>query len=129
MDTSPGHDVSKPYSAEVEAACNPGTWAEVRRLGCAGDTATMRVPLRVRAIPIDTHHPGRAALVYGPLALVRVEENMHLAEPGIFAARAVPIEQPPGAFALRAETTGRYVPFFHVGRDTPYTMYVDLETS
>jgi DUF1680 family protein len=64
-------DVSaKVNGASVNVAGKPGAWGSVERTWQRGDTLEVRIPLRFRAEPIDPQHPGRVAVVRGPVVYV-----------------------------------------------------------
>lgn len=51
----------------------PGQWATIEREWQPGDEITMRVPMSLRAVPVDPQHPQRAAIMYGPVVLAQDE--------------------------------------------------------
>jgi DUF1680 family protein len=55
----------------VQAACVPGTWAEVARTWSHGDTLEVTIGAGLRAIPVDRWHPNRVALAHGPVVLAQ----------------------------------------------------------
>jgi hypothetical protein len=81
--------------------------------------------MQVSYVPIDAQHPRRVAAVYGPVVLVRTQEDTILPEPadptGWLGPGGKPLE-----FRAQARSTGTFVPFYKVGFGVPYRMYFDL---
>src|SRR5207249_4377696 len=103
----------------------PGTWATVERKWKAGDVVKVRVPMRPRLVPVDKQHPNRVAVVVGPVVLVR--EN----RAGLVVSERDPSKwlSSGGALEYRSSlASGSFVPFYRVGKGTPYGMYFDVET-
>lgn len=72
-----------------QVRATPGNWIDLRREWRTGDVVDIRVPLRMRAVPLP-NTPDRVALMYGPILLAG-----KLGRAGLF----------PGADILRNERT------------------------
>ena len=120
-----------------ETAAQPGTWATVRRLWDSGDRVAIRIPMRVRLVPVDDWHPHRVALAYGPVVLVqdarytlrprRLPSDQNLSRWIIRESPSLKFrvaEPPAGVFA---PTWGSFLPYYQVGAGAPYRMYFDLQ--
>ena len=110
----------------VATTTESGSWAEILRLWNSGDQVTIRIPMEPRLIPIDKQHPHRVALACGPVVLVRVQETSRVASREHLTEWISSMERPL-EFRTRAETTGRFVPFYRVEYGVPYRMYFDLQ--
>ena len=53
----------------------PGTWATLDRLWSDGDHIVMKMDWSLRQIPVDPQHPGRVAVVDGPVVLVERQQS------------------------------------------------------
>jgi hypothetical protein len=51
----------------------PGRWASIEREWRPGDRLTVRVPMRLRMVPVDPQHPDRVAICFGPQVLAQDE--------------------------------------------------------
>jgi DUF1680 family protein len=54
-----------PVAVDVVA----GEWATIEREWHPGDRLTARFPMELRMVPVDKHHPRRAAVMFGPTVL------------------------------------------------------------
>jgi hypothetical protein len=115
----------------------PSTWATIRRIWQKGDRIDIRIPMRLRAEPIDEQHPERVAILYGPVVLVedlrfnlglQMQAGHHSSED--LAARLRQGENPlhfdvidPPDQVIRS---GRFYPYYAAQRDIPYRMYHDF---
>jgi hypothetical protein len=76
--------------------------------------------------PIDEQHPHRVAVTYGPIVLVRTEDPVLIPQghdvSDWMVARGQPLE-----FNGVAQPQGTFLPFYKVGKGTPYNMYFDLQ--
>jgi hypothetical protein len=115
----------------------PSTWATIRRIWQKGDRIDIRIPMRLRAEPIDEQHPERVAILYGPVVLVedlrfnlglQMQAGRH--SPEDLAARLRQGENPlhfdvidPPDQVIRS---GRFYPYYAAQRDIPYRMYHDF---
>jgi uncharacterized protein len=123
----------KVNGAAENVACTPGTWAVLDRTWRSGDIVEIRIPLRFRTQAIDRWHPTRVAVVRGPVVFVQ-EGNSH--EP-VFALpdgddeldRRLVAMETPGVYkyepANGANVQGRFMPYYAIGQDHIYRMYVD----
>ena len=120
--------------ADAPLAARPGTWAELDRTWNSGDKVEIRIPLRLRLVPVDRQHPRRVAVVRGSVVLVMddwvFEEIPRLPEPKDMETWLVPDERP-GVFRIAPQPgrklEARFRPFYAVGEVTPYRMYHDLD--
>jgi hypothetical protein len=115
----------------------PSTWATIRRIWQKGDRIDIRIPMRLRAEPIDEQHPERVAILYGPVVLVEdLRFNLGLQmqaghhSPEDLTARLRQGENPlhfdvidPPDQVIRS---GRFYPYYAAQRDIPYRMYHDF---
>lgn len=112
-------------------------WIAVRRTWLPTDTLTVRFDCSLRAVPVDSYHPNRVAMAYGPLVLAQdaawtapfsapvpwamVEWENFLVRKGgslIFSPVA------PGTGRMR---TGDFRPYYDVAEHQPYSVYHDLD--
>jgi DUF1680 family protein len=109
-----------------EIPCRPGTWALIQRTWAPGDKVSIQFPMRLHLAPIDPQHPQRVALMYGPVVLVQNQEPLLVPQgndvSAWMAASGKPLE-----FSSAAQPQGPFLPFYQVGRGTPYNMYFDLK--
>jgi DUF1680 family protein len=129
-------DVSvKLNGAAIDVACQPGTWAAIRRTWNSGDSVELRIPLTLRMEPVDRQHPRRVAVVRGPVVLVyddwAMETLPRLPEPDQLDKGLVAGEQA-GTFRVAqadgSKLVARLRPFYAVGEAAPYRMYHDLDS-
>ena len=122
---------------KADIPCQPGTWTTIRRTWQAGDRVSFQIPMRLRLVPIDTQHPSRSALMYGPVVLV--QDGRYTRQPNLnrngsdLAKRIVQADKPlefkvvddlpPSAFM---PSTGAIMPFYRIAAGFPYRMYFDL---
>ncbi len=57
----------------VSAAALPGSWASVERSWHTNDVVTLRLPMRLRLLPVDRRHSDRVAILCGPVVLAQDE--------------------------------------------------------
>lgn len=120
----------------VALAARPGTWAEIDRTWRTGDEVTVRIPMKLRMVPVDPQHPRRVAVVRGPTVLVMddwvFEEIPQLPGPPDLERWLVPDERP-GVFRIAPQPgktlEARFRPFYMIGEVTPYRMYHDLDAA
>ena len=115
----------------------PHQWVGVRRTWLPTDTLTVRFSSGLRAVPVDSYHPNRVAMAYGPVVLAQD------------AAWAAPFSAPAPwsmveweSFLVRNEgglvftpvapgtgrmPTGTFRPFYEVPEHQPYRVYQDLD--
>jgi DUF1680 family protein len=114
----------------------PGTWASVERTWSSGDQVEVRIPMRLRMVPVDKQHPRRVAVVRGPVVLVMddwvFEEIPRLPEPANLEKWLIPDERP-GVFRVNPASgvriEARFRPFYMIGEVTPYRIYHDLDAA
>ena len=113
--------------SQHEVVCKPGTWATLERKWNPGDLVKVTVPMRPRLIPIDKQHPNRAAVVVGPVVLVRKNESwldLTQRDPSKWMhPSGEPLE-----YRVLSQPTQRFVPFYRVEEGALYGMYFDLQT-
>lgn len=121
--------------AAVDVACAPGTWAAITRTWNPGDCVEIRIPLPLHLQPVDRLHPGRVAVVHGPVVLV-LESDYHesafrLPERNDDLEKWLVPESTPGVFRVEPPGGGRVrsrlVPFYSVVENFCYKMYFDLK--
>ncbi len=107
-------------------------WAAVGGVWNGGDRITLRIPLLLRAVPVDRRYPDRVAFAAGPVVLVRTRETLSVgtdAGGDALTDAVTPLgavaEGASPRFRLHAQSAGVLVPFYSVGQDTPYAMYFD----
>jgi hypothetical protein len=122
---------------KADIPSQPGTWTTIRRTWQAGDRVSIQIPMRLRLVPIDTQHPSRSALMYGPVVLV--QDGRYTRQPNLnrngsdLAKRIVQADKPlefkvvddlpPSPFM---PSTGAIMPFYRIAAGVPYRMYLDL---
>lgn len=117
------------------APARPGSWAELLREWAPGDRVEVRIPLRLRMVPVDRQHPRRVAVVRGPVVLCLddwvFEDIPRLPEPDEVEKQLVPDDQP-GVFRLvppnGRKLQAKFRPFYAFAEDVPYRMYHDLDS-
>jgi DUF1680 family protein len=119
---------------QLDVPANAGSWATIDRTWNAGDRVTIRIPMRLRLVPIDKQHPQRVALMYGPVVLVQdgrytqrltsvpSGEDLGIARVGSGLQFRV-AAHPKSIF--RPEW-GVFMPFYEIGQGFPYWVYFDL---
>ena len=120
-------------TAPLDAA--PGTWAVLDRTWVPGDEVEIRIPMKLRLLPVDRQHPRRVAVVRGPVVLVMddwvFEDIPRLPEPEDVETWLVPDDRP-GVFRIvpsdGTEVDARFRPFYAIGEVVPYRMYHDLDS-
>lgn len=125
---------AKVNGQEVVASAAPGSWGEIDRTWQPGDQVEIRIPMKLRLVPVDPQHPRRVALVRGPAVLVMddwvFEEIPQLPSPGDLERVIVPDERP-GVYRFAPQAgkkiEARFRPFYTIGEVTPYRMYHDLD--
>lgn len=122
--------------AAFPCACRPGTWGIVERPWSSGDQLEIRIPLRLRMLPVDAWHPRRVAVVRGPVVLAMddwvFEDIPRLPEPGEVDRWLVPDDEHPGVFRIAPpngrKVQARFRPFYAFAEDVPYRIYHDLDS-
>jgi DUF1680 family protein len=132
------HDMSlKVNGVDASVPCKPGEWAAIRRTWKSGDRVEVRIPLRLRTVPVDRQHPGRVAVVRGPVVLA-LDYNYHdpafeLPKTDADLNRWLTPDDKPTVFRVQ-RPDGRPVrlkfrPFYDLAEDFPYLMYFDRNAS
>jgi hypothetical protein len=111
----------------------PGTWAVLDRTWNPGDKVEIKLPLRFRLQPVDRWHPDRIALVRGPVVFVQ-EGNTHepvyrLPDDETSLNAQLVVDRSPAEFRFvppdKTNVQGRFRPFYAMGENHPYRMYLD----
>jgi DUF1680 family protein len=121
--------------ADAGVACQPGEWAAISRTWKSGDRVQIRIPLRLRTEAVDRQHPGRVAVVRGPVVLA-LDYNYHdpafeLPKTDDDLNRWLVADDKPTVFRVQ-RPDGRPVrlkfrPFYDLAEDFPYLMYFDRQ--
>jgi hypothetical protein len=129
-----GRDMSIVVNGEtIPVACTPGTWASLTRTWRDGDRVDVRIPLHLRTQAVDAQHPGRVAIVRGPIVLV-LESDYHesafrLPERDDDLEKWLVPDKEAGAFRVEVPEGGRVrsrvVPYYSVVENFSYKMYFD----
>ena len=106
--------------------CRPGSWAVLKRTWETGDRVTLQLPMRLTRAPIDEQHPHRVAVMYGPVVLVRDQTPMLRLKANDPSSSLI-AAGPPLGFTSPAQPSEAFIPFYKVGKGTPYNMYFDLQ--
>lgn len=113
--------------SQVESTTDADGWATVRRTWNPGDRLTVHISMEPYLAPIDKQHPGRVALMYGPVVLVRHQEMSQIPDAKDLSHWLT--RQGKGLeFAGAGRSVSTFVPFYRIGEGDPYTMYFDLAT-
>ncbi len=99
----------------------PGAWATLDRKWNSGDKVSIDLPMEILYIPVDSQHPNRIALVYGPTVLVK--------RPKRFSGNTLQALGKPSrglSFHLPSSGEDEFAPFYSMGFHEPYEMYFDL---
>lgn len=119
----------------VPVDASPGAWAGLDRTWASGDEVEIRIPLRLRMVPVDAWHPRRVAVVRGPVVLAMddwvFEDIPRLPEPADVQKWLVPDDQP-GVFRITPpggkKIGAKFRPFYAFNEVVPYRIYHDLDT-
>ncbi|MGA2185711.1 MAG: hypothetical protein ABSH47_22050 [Bryobacteraceae bacterium] len=94
--------------------------------------------MHLRLVPIDTQHPRRVALVYGPVVLVqdarnnlwptRMPGDRDLSRWIVREGDSLGFRVAEPSQGVFAPAWGRFAPFYRTGPGVPYRMYFDLQT-
>jgi DUF1680 family protein len=122
--------------ADSGVACRAGEWAVVTRSWSKGDRVEIRIPLRFRMEAVDRQHPGRVAIVRGPVVFA-LDYNYHdpafeLPKTEAEVNRWLVADDGPAVFRVQ-RPDGRPVrlkfrPFYDFAEQFPYLMYFDRKT-
>ena len=116
----------KVNGVEQNVVCRPGSWAVIQRTWESGDRVTIQLPMQFAFVPIDEQHPHRVAVMYGPVVLVRIQDPILISK-GNEPSRLLVPEGQPLEFRGAAQPQGTFLPFYKVGKGTPYNMYFDVQ--
>jgi DUF1680 family protein len=119
----------------AQLTIQPGTWATVERAWNSGDTVEIQIPLPLRYQAVDAQHPQRVAIVRGPVTMVLdglVHEPIYkLPDNDEDLNKLMVPDQEPAVFryAPRDGTNvmSRLRPFYAIGPDYYYRMYLDMD--
>lgn len=106
-------------------------WLRLERDWQPGDTVTLRLPMRLRAQPVDPEHPARAAILHGPTVLAQDEaccrRPFNLAPDTALETRLI---REGSRFRITNTVPERHtrylVPFHTLPANWPYWVYFDL---
>lgn len=120
----------------LDVTCTPGDWAVVNRTWQTGDVLVVRPGATLRALPVDSFHPNRVAMAFGPVVLAQdvdwvtpfnapvpwqmLDWDAHLERQGpelLFQPLA------PGTHRM---VPGPFRPFYEVPERRPYRIYHEL---
>jgi len=112
---------------------NPGTWARIDRTWQTGDEIILRLPMTLRTLPVDSQHPDRVAILYGPVVLAQDEaccRRPFALEPGGRLESRLVCDSVPLRFNLVDTTPERHrrwlEPLYRFPGFWPYWVYFDL---
>lgn len=107
----------------VASSAAAGTWASINRRWQRGDRIDIQLPMQLRYASVDSQHPNRVAILYGPVVLVR-EHTPVLPDGKDLAAS---LSKSSGRIEFHADTrqTSSFVPFYSIGQGSLYEMYFD----
>jgi len=116
---------------DQQVAAKPGSWAEINRTWKDGDTVEIRIPLKLRRVPVDRQHPDRVAIMHGPVVLA--QEAQHDPLPAIPKSEAAlaqyfkPAGTRPGVFVAQDNlpARGAFRPFYTFVEGERYHIYFD----
>ncbi len=122
---------AKVNGTDYSLTANPGQWAVLDRTWQNGDAVEIRIPLKLRRVPVDRFHPDRVAIMHGPVVLA--QEAQHDPLPAIpkteeaFSRYFKPAENRPGVFYAQDDlpARGAFRPFYSFGEGDRYHIYFD----
>jgi hypothetical protein len=106
--------------------CTPSTWATIARTWRDGDTVKLTLPMKLRTSAIDTYHPGRMAVMAGPVVLAE-DGRTHTRfrpSPESLVKQLLAGDHPLEFTAAGAKN--RFRPFYSFEENVPYWMYIDI---
>ena len=117
-----------------------GEWATVEREWKSGDSVTVNFPMRVVPSPVDTQHPNRIAVMYGPVLMAQSARFFNFplsgASPEEVAAslkrgpdsglKLLSTDDVSPEFARLDQHVGEMVPLYNFGEREPYRVYFDI---
>ena len=112
---------------------SPGTWARIERTWQTDDDIVVRLPMALRTVPVDRHHPDRVAILYGPVVLAQDEaccRRPFALESGARLESRLVCDSVPLRFTLvdtQPERHRRWLePLYRFPGFWPYWVYFDL---
>jgi DUF1680 family protein len=125
----------------------PNQWHSLRRTWHK-DKVSVRFPMEPRAVPVDSQHPNRIAVMYGPLLMVQdarytfpIRGDQASIVPNLTRISKLPelrlgtvgtSNYNPNAVLsdinmANGEQVGHFIPFWNVPERMPYRAYVDMD--
>jgi hypothetical protein len=112
-------------------------WVTLRRMWQPGDTVRLRFSYALRAVPVDSFHPNRVAMAFGPVVLAQdaswaapfsapVPWQMDEWE-SFLKRRDRSLIFDPVAPGTARMPTGSFRPLYEVPEKIPYRVYHDLD--
>jgi hypothetical protein len=118
-------------------SCGPGQWAAVRKAWTSADVLTVHFEMQLEAKPVDTYHPDRVAITYGPVVLAQqaawsapfsASVPWPMVKWGALLKRSGPgLVFTPVAPGTARMPTGAFRPLYDFGEHEPYRVYHDLD--
>jgi uncharacterized protein len=112
----------------------PGNWATIEREWQPGDRVSARLPMALRMVPVDAHHPRRVAIMFGPVVLGQDEaccRRPFALAPGEDLSSRLVREEETLRFHIRDTAPERHPrflqPFYEFPAFWPYWIYFDLD--
>jgi DUF1680 family protein len=119
--------------ARCDSTVQSAGWMRIEREWQPGDRITATIPLRVRAISVDSQHPRRAALMCGPVVLAQDEaccRRPFALESGTEPEERL-VREGPVRFRILDSAPERHTrfltPFYAFPAFWPYWVYFDLD--
>ncbi len=130
---STGVSVVGPDGAPLVLSAPSGRWTTVEREWNTGDRLTVRIPMTLRAVPVDRQHPARVAVMWGPVVLAQDEaccRRPFALEPGTDLSSRLVRETAELRFRITDTSPERHTrflqPFYTIPGFWPYWVYFDL---
>jgi DUF1680 family protein len=121
----------KVNGTQQDVSLKPGTWAAIRRMWKSGDEIEIRIPLRFSKPAVDEQHPGRAAVMRGPVVLAQdaVGDAMPELPPAEELEKWLAPGENQGEFRIAnsgaGAKSGAFKPFYSYAEGEPYRIYFD----
>jgi hypothetical protein len=114
--------------AGVTAKADAAHWLAVERTWSDGDKVIVRIPLSLRAKPVDPDRPYPAAVMYGPVVLAGGLKDKATAA-GLDVSKAASLlepvpDGPAAAFRLKTDPAFVLRPFYAFGPGEEYFLYI-----
>lgn len=96
-----------------------------------GDNVEIRIPLKLRRVSVDKHHPDRVAVMRGPVVLAQEAQHDPLPaiprNDGALVSYFKPADNRPGVFFAQDDlpARGAFRPFYTFGEGERYHIYFD----